>query len=44
MKKKPSRKSTQFEKMDARELAEATAPYGKEMVIDGGHGEERVPR
>jgi hypothetical protein len=34
MKKKASRKGSRFEKMDARELAEATAPYGQEMVID----------
>lgn len=34
MKKKPSRKETRFEKMDADALAEATARYGQEMVID----------
>jgi hypothetical protein len=33
MKKKPSRK-TRLEKMNTSELAEATARYGQEMVID----------
>jgi len=32
--KKPARASSRFEKMDARELAEATASYGREMVVD----------
>ncbi len=33
MRKKPSRKKTQFERMNTSELAEATARYGQEMVI-----------
>lgn len=34
MKKKPAPKRTRYEKMNASELAEATARYGREMVID----------
>jgi hypothetical protein len=34
MRKKASKKVDGLEKMNARELAEATAPYGREMVID----------
>jgi hypothetical protein len=33
-KKKRSSAKPQFDKMDARELAKATAPYGQEMAVD----------
>ncbi len=34
MKRKPKRVRSRFEDMKARELAEATRPYGREMVVD----------
>ncbi len=34
MSKKPSRKESRFNRIEARELAEATARYDREMVID----------
>jgi len=34
MKKRPSRKESRFDKMDAHQLAEATTRYDREMVIE----------